>query len=328
MKFVDTLAAICINRCYFYNVEPRDCIVSYQFHGFSDASEKAYGCCIYLKCITKNNFISSSLVASKSKVTPIKSKLSTPRSESLSNLILSRLILTMLNPFQGETIISRLHAWTDSIVSLTWIKALNKEFQTFVQNQVVEIRKNISPENWSYWSTKVKPSDLIIRLDKNIDFTHVYLIKIIISKAVIFLRGNRAGEMDLKVGGPWKKFSNSTRSRMVKTTIFWPWWQPFNSFCFETLSFFPFLVADGPGQLSGYHTVDNTIDIKSYSDLIKLFRVTALVTRFVKNVFRKIKGDNLNSNSYIDVKEIYEAKVHWIKAYQLRLLKSDSYEHL
>ena len=61
----------------------------------------------------------------------------------------------------------------------------------------------------------------------------------------------RAGEMDFNVGGAmehWKvmlatmvgrqeKFSNSRRSRMSKIVIFWPWWQPFNSFCFETLSF-------------------------------------------------------------------------------------------
>ena len=57
------------------------------------------------------------------------------------------------------------------LVSLAWIKALHKEFQTFVQNRVVEIRKNISPENWSYCSTKVNPSDLITRLDKNIDLS-------------------------------------------------------------------------------------------------------------------------------------------------------------
>ena len=66
---------------------------------------------------------------------------------------------------------------------------------------------------------------------------------------------HRAGEMDFKVmgGGGMKhgkvlsatmvgrqeKFSNSRRSRMAKTIIFWPWWQPFNSFCFETLSFLP-----------------------------------------------------------------------------------------
>ena len=115
--------------------------MSYQLHGFSDASEKAYGCCIYLKCITKSNFISSLLVASKSRVVPIKIKLSISRLELLGNLILSRLILTVLNTFQGEILISRLYAWTDSQVSLAWIKALHKEFQTFVQNRVVEIRK-------------------------------------------------------------------------------------------------------------------------------------------------------------------------------------------
>ena len=74
--------------------------------------------------------------------------------------------------------------------------------------------------------------------------------------------------------------------------------------------------------------MDNIIDIKAYSDIMKLFRVTTLVIRFVKNVFRKIKGDNLNLNSYIDVKEICETKVHWVKANQLRLLKSKTYEYL
>ena len=59
--------------------------------------------------------------------------------------------------------------------------------------------------------------------------------------------------MDFKVEGPWdtdkycrppwladqKNFLNSRRSRMPKTVTFWPWWQPFNSFFFESLSFFP-----------------------------------------------------------------------------------------
>ena len=129
--------------------------MSYQLYRFSDASEKTYGCCIYLKCITKNNSISSSLVASKSRVTPIKRELSIPRLKLLGNLISPRLILIVLNAFQEEIIISCLYAWTDSKASLAWIKALHKEFQTFVQNRVVEIRKNISSENWSYCLTKV-----------------------------------------------------------------------------------------------------------------------------------------------------------------------------
>ena len=39
--------------------------------------------------------------------------------------------------------------------------------------------------------------------------------------------------------GRQRKLLNSRRSRMAKTITFWPWRQPFNSFYFETLSFFP-----------------------------------------------------------------------------------------
>ena len=72
--------------------------------------------------------------------------------------------------------------------------------------------------------------------------------------------------------------------------------------------------------------MDNIIDMKGYSDVMRLFCITALVNRFVKNLFPKTKGDNLNLNSYVDAKEIYEAKVHCVKTNQLRLLKSDNYE--
>ena len=102
VKFVKTLTAVKVSRCYFYDIMPRDYIVSYELHGFSDASEKAYGCCLYLKCVTKNNFISTSLVASKSRVAPYKNKITIPRLELLGNLILSRLILTVLNSFKRE----------------------------------------------------------------------------------------------------------------------------------------------------------------------------------------------------------------------------------
>ena len=75
------------------------------------------------------------------------------------------------------------------------------------------------------------------------------------------------------------------------------------------------------------NTMDNIIDIKDYSDVIKLFRVTALVIRFVKNLFRKIEGDYLHLNSYVDAKKICKAKVQWVKGNQFSLLKSENYEH-
>ena len=55
-------------------------------------------------------------------------------------------------------------------------------------------------------------------------------------------------KMDFKVEGPWniesiagqkETFLNSRHPKMAKIVTFWLWWQPFNSFCFETLSIFP-----------------------------------------------------------------------------------------
>ena len=74
VKFVKTLTAVKVSRCYFYDIMPHDYIVSYELHGFSDASEKVCGCSIYLKCVTKSNFISTSVVASKPRMAPYKNK--------------------------------------------------------------------------------------------------------------------------------------------------------------------------------------------------------------------------------------------------------------
>ena len=60
-------------------------------------------------------------------------------------------------------------------------------------------------------------------------------------------------------------------------------------------------------------TVDNIIKASNYSDINWLFRFTAFVVRFVKNLFRKDEGKNLKLSNSVDASEIYEAKIHWIK---------------
>ena len=47
--------------------------------------------------------------------------------------------------------------------------------------------------------------------------------------------------------GRQEKCLNSRGSRMVKTIIFWPWWQPFNSFCFKTISSFSLSATQNSG---------------------------------------------------------------------------------
>ena len=45
---------------------------------------------------------------------------------------------------------------------------------------------------------------------------------------------------------PKENFLNFKRSRIAKISSFWRWYQSFTSFCFESLSFFPFISATLP----------------------------------------------------------------------------------
>ena len=60
-----------IPRCYF---SLHNEVRTYQIHGFSDASEKAYACVVYLRTEYKNGFVESRIIASKAKVARLRSK--------------------------------------------------------------------------------------------------------------------------------------------------------------------------------------------------------------------------------------------------------------
>ena len=63
----------------------------------------------------------------------------------MSALILSRLISTVLTAFEGTLNMDFVLCWLDYQITLRWIWGVNKEFKTFVQNRVVEIRRLVRP---------------------------------------------------------------------------------------------------------------------------------------------------------------------------------------
>ena len=78
------------------------------------------------------------------------------------------------------------------------------------------------------------------------------------------------------------------------------------------------------------HQTDNTqqiIDIDRYSNLNKLYRITALVFRFIHNIQTKDKKERLLYN-YVTLKELRKAKTIWIKRNQSHLREHERYDEL
>ena len=77
-----------VPRCYFKRTDKRP--KSYQIHGFCDASDKAFAAVVYLQTEHRNGEVEINLMASKTRVAPIK-KQTTPRLELLGANVLAKL---------------------------------------------------------------------------------------------------------------------------------------------------------------------------------------------------------------------------------------------
>ena len=151
------LSAHHIPRCYY----PKEvAITSTQLHGFSDASEKAYSGVVYLRMEDSTGAVHTSLIASKTRVAPIK-RLTIPRLELNGALILARLLSHCKDVL--DLPLNAVHAWTDSTVVLAWIQGDPRRFKVYVGNRVAQILDLTPADCWKHVRSGENPADCASR---------------------------------------------------------------------------------------------------------------------------------------------------------------------
>lgn len=211
-------------------------------HVFADASPVAYGAVAYICVTDAEGNTTSSILMSKSRISPIK-QLTLPRLELMACLLaarLSRYITSNLKEPPHET-----YLWTDSTVALHWVTGEPSQWKQFVQNRVTEIQRITNPPFWRHCPGSGNPADCMTR----------------------GFSGQQIVDSSVWWEGPaWMRMPES----------FWPHHSPPSSTSAAIEE------RRVPAVLQAVSSTAQTLlDITRYSKAMRLFRVTAWIMRYV-----------------------------------------------
>ena len=155
LKEINNLENLAIPRCY---VElPMNRYSRLELHAFGDASELAYASAVYLRALSVEGHVSTSLVMSKTRIAPVK-RVTLPRLELMAAVITARLCTYVRNALDCQ--IDRIVCWTDNSSTLHGIRGSPSQWKPFVANRVLEIQSLLDPSVWRYCHGPQNPADV------------------------------------------------------------------------------------------------------------------------------------------------------------------------
>ncbi|XP_037293857.1 uncharacterized protein LOC115451461 isoform X1 [Manduca sexta] len=158
LSFVDTLPYL--NQLRIPRWVLIDDYISVELHTFTDASERAYGACVYVRSLKQDQTVKTQLLISKNKVAPLKPT-TIPRLELCGALLGARLCKKVT---QSLTLpITKCRFWSDSTIVLGWLSMPTNKLKPFVRNRCHEIQESTIGNLWSYVPSKDNPADLVSR---------------------------------------------------------------------------------------------------------------------------------------------------------------------
>ncbi|XP_068696915.1 uncharacterized protein [Montipora foliosa] len=138
-----------IPRCYFSGGCSRD--ASFEPYHFSDASEYDYGTVCSLRKESGDGTVGSTFIMAKSRCAPLQ-YVSVPTLERQAATIAARVHRLVSSEVNLE--ISASFFWTDSKVTLQYVKNESRRFKTYVANRVCVSQ----PSQWRYCPSFLNPA--------------------------------------------------------------------------------------------------------------------------------------------------------------------------
>ncbi|XP_028156849.1 uncharacterized protein LOC114350305 isoform X2 [Ostrinia furnacalis] len=158
LSFIDTLTNL--NTLIIPRWISCDESIKHEIHVFTDASERAYGACIYVRSVDGQGSARVQLLVSKNRVAPIKPT-TIPRLELCGALLGTRLCTKVMSSLTMP--IHECYYWCDSTIVLCWIAMSPNMLKPFVRHRVDEIQESTTGHTWSYVPSKDNPADLVSR---------------------------------------------------------------------------------------------------------------------------------------------------------------------
>lgn len=126
-----------------------------ELHGFGDASEDAMCAMVYMKTVIGGD-VYVELAAAKTKVAPT-NRITIPKLELCAAVLLVKLMRAVKRALQLEKV--KTYYYSDSEITLAWIKGDPTRWKTFVANRVAKIHEYSDANSWRYINTKANPAD-------------------------------------------------------------------------------------------------------------------------------------------------------------------------
>ncbi|XP_046581531.1 uncharacterized protein LOC124288973 [Haliotis rubra] len=140
-------------------VKPTDAAGEPELHLFADARSQVYGACAYARWSTSDDSADVRLIASKSRVAPLKQS-TIPRLELMAALLAPRLARTSYIEMKMKP---QVFLWTDPQIVLHWLKTESSKRKAFVGVRVSEIQSEWNPNQWFYVPTRENPANDLSR---------------------------------------------------------------------------------------------------------------------------------------------------------------------